>query len=370
MIAVMLLGCQAEVAEDTGVAEVWVAPDTTGPHAIGVTTLEFTDVRGKALTVEVWYPAIQPASGEPDLYELPIARQAYREAEPAVGGPFPLLAFSHGFGGIRYQSVFLTEHLASHGFVVVSPDHTHNTFLDLDEDLTPQVLYERPDDIRHSVDEVYRRSESGDALLGGMLDPEAGYGMMGHSFGGFTALIVAGGALDYEGVLTYCETNSATACRYINDVDPDMAAAHGMGDDRVVASVPMSPGLWYAFGADGSGLGGLAEVMVLGGDRDQVLSYEHEIVPVYESLGRPRTLATFLDAGHYAFSDICSIIPLFDDCDGEAGGWISFEQAHHITQTLVTAHFGVHLVGDERHAPWLEADALSAYPELVWTQEE
>ena len=58
-----------------------------------------------------------------------------------------------------------------------------------------------------------------------------------------------------------------------------------------------------------------------------------------------------------------------DDCDGEAGGWISFEQAHRITQTLVTAHFGVHLVGDERYAPWLETAVLSAYPELVWTQE-
>ena len=78
----------------------------------------------------------------------------------------------------------------------------------------------------------------------------------------------------------------------------------------------------------------------------------------------------FLNAGHYAFSDICAIIPMFDDCDGDAGGWINIEQAHRITQTLVTAHFGVHLVGDDRFAPWLEAATLSAYPELVWTLEE
>ncbi len=371
MIAVLLLGCTGESPEDTNaVAVAWMEPDTTGPHAIGVTTLEFTDVRGKELTVEVWYPAIQPASGEPDLYELPIARQAYREAEPAVGGPFPLLAFSHGFAGIRYQSVFLTEHLASHGFVVVSPDHTHNTFLDLDEDLTPQVLYERPDDIRYSIDEVLRRSESGDEIFGGMLDEDAGYGMMGHSFGGFTALVVAGGALSYAGVLEYCKNNSGRACQYIDAVDPVEAEAHGQGDDRVVATVPMAPGLWYAFGREGEGLSGLSDLLVLGGDRDQVLDYADEILPVYTALGTPRTLATFTDAGHYAFADICEIIPLFDDCDEEAGGWISMEQAHLITQTIVTAHFGVHVAGDDRYAPWLDADTLSVYPEMIWTHEE
>jgi hypothetical protein len=28
------------------------------------------------------------------------------------------------------------------------------------------------------------------------------------------------------------------------------------------------------------------------------------------------------------------------------------------------------VAGDERYAPWLEADALSVYPELIWTHEE
>ena len=369
MIAILLLGCRSGVADDTRSVD-WMEPDTTGPYAVGVTTLEFTDIRGKGLTVEVWYPAIQPLSGDPDPYELPIAREAYREADPAVGGPFPLLAFSHGFGGIRYQSIFLTEHLAGHGFVVVSPDHNHNTFLDMDEDLTPQVLYERPDDIRYSVDEVLALSEEGDEIFGGMLDPEAGYGMMGHSFGGFTTLIVAGGELSYEGVLEYCDENDSKACKYLDELDPSEADNHGQGDDRVLASVPMSPGLWYAFGIDGSGLGELSDLMVLGGDRDQVLDYETEIEPVYTSLGRPRTLATFENAGHFAFSDICTIIPLFDDCDGVEGGWIDFDQAHLITQTIVTAYFGVHVAGDDRYAPWLEKDALAVYPELLWTHEE
>ena len=38
-------------------------------------------------------------------------------------GRFPLVVFSHGYGGLRTQSSFLTAHLASWGFVVAAPDH-------------------------------------------------------------------------------------------------------------------------------------------------------------------------------------------------------------------------------------------------------
>lgn len=48
----------------------------------------------------------------------------------AAPGPFPLVVYSHGNGGLRYVSAFLTEHLASHGFIVVAPDHVGNTAID------------------------------------------------------------------------------------------------------------------------------------------------------------------------------------------------------------------------------------------------
>ena len=50
-----------------------------------------------------------------------------RDATPAPGGPFPGVVFSHGMAGHRRQSTFLCTHLASHGFVVASPDHVGNT---------------------------------------------------------------------------------------------------------------------------------------------------------------------------------------------------------------------------------------------------
>src|SRR5688572_17961570 len=87
------------------------AADAVGPYAVGATTLEFTDARGVSLTVEVWYPADPDPGMVPTGYGvLSVVRNAYRDPPPdRRGAPYPLVAFSHGYGGIRYQSTFLTE---------------------------------------------------------------------------------------------------------------------------------------------------------------------------------------------------------------------------------------------------------------------
>jgi dienelactone hydrolase len=42
------------------------------------------------------------------------------------GGPFTVLLFNHRWGGVRTQDTFLTEDLASHGYVVAAIDHSYN----------------------------------------------------------------------------------------------------------------------------------------------------------------------------------------------------------------------------------------------------
>ena len=36
---------------------------------------------------------------------------------------WPLLIFSHGFGGCAKQSAYLMKYLADHGYIVIAPDH-------------------------------------------------------------------------------------------------------------------------------------------------------------------------------------------------------------------------------------------------------
>ena len=49
--------------------------------------------------------------------------QALEAATPACDAARSVIVFSHGYSGIRFQSVFFTEWMASHGYLVVAPDH-------------------------------------------------------------------------------------------------------------------------------------------------------------------------------------------------------------------------------------------------------
>jgi predicted dienelactone hydrolase len=332
-------------------------PEAPGPYAVGVTTFEFIDRRGKELTVEVWYPAVVEPGMSPSPYEPTIlTAAAIRDVAPDLrGAPYPLLGFSHGMAGIRFQSVTLTEHLASHGYVVVSPDHTNNTFLDLDEDAVPQVVLERPDDVRNSVDEMVARAVSGDEYLNGLVENADEWTVLGHSFGAYTALVLGGGQLDYDGVVAYCARNRSQACGYIGDLTSEDLAGHGQVDDRVRMTIPYSPGLWYAFGRDGSGLETVRTPFIFAGDRDTVLDYETEAREVYTRLSLPKRLATFHDAGHYPFSDICSLLgAIWDECDADDPSWADVPEAQRHTNTLTVAALELELRGRSEMAQWLE----------------
>jgi predicted dienelactone hydrolase len=369
MWAMVLLAACAPEAEPPPIEVPWTAPGEPGPFAPGVTHLVVDDPRGGVIDVEVWYPA-KPAEGAtPDPYEeLPITLGSYRDAPPVREfGAFPLLAFSHGFGGIRYQSATLTEHLASHGYVVVAPDHEGTILLFLDWDEMDRHILERPDDVRFAVDEVLRRSEGGDPLLGGMVAGDR-YALVGHSFGSVTSLALGGAEPDFAAAAQACDGGDYQGCDYLPDIDPADVAGHGTRDERVEAMVLMSVGGWYAFGADGANLANTVPSLVLGGDADDVLSYQPEQIPTYERLGTPTALGTLAAAGHYAaFSDMCTLIPVFEDCVGAEEGFLSAEEGQAITRHLVTAWIGARWRGDARDEAALSSEALAGFGPLSWT---
>lgn len=179
-------------------------PFERGPHPVGARAFAWRDeTRDRTLPVEVWYPASEAHRGQDlddatrDRYQpLPIApevtQDAVRDAE-AQPGRFPLVVFSHGFGGERRQSTHFTTHLASHGYVVVAMDHVGNTTADMMEmasaapepDLISRFMSDRPTDASFVIDCMLQ----GDAGLG--VDPER-IGISGHSFGGWTTLMTTG----------------------------------------------------------------------------------------------------------------------------------------------------------------------------------
>ena len=151
------------------------------------------------MPVDVWYPATEAHRGQDmdpatmDTYEMvpgmgKTSQHAVKDAE-ALSGKYPLVVFSHGFGGERRQSTFFYTHLASHGYVVAAMDHVGNTTVDMisgassagDPAVIDQFIASRPQDASFVISQMLTGA-SGHTVLPDQV------GMSGHSFGGWTAL--------------------------------------------------------------------------------------------------------------------------------------------------------------------------------------
>jgi predicted dienelactone hydrolase len=133
-------------------------PEPTGPHAVGVTDLHLVDTTRadpwladgspRELMVSVWYPA-RRGTGEPAPYMRPGAAAEFDRGAAAVmqtepgrvdwagtvtharlnaaarGGRRPVVLYSPGFYNERTLGTALVTELASHGYVVVTVDHTY-----------------------------------------------------------------------------------------------------------------------------------------------------------------------------------------------------------------------------------------------------
>jgi predicted dienelactone hydrolase len=162
------------------------------------------------LTVEIWYPArLAEGTIERTTYQetfgivndptrplIPFTfdGRAVRDAESDHSdAPYPLILCSHGYPGSRLMFTYLTENLASKGYVVASIDHTESTFRDSAEHASSML--HRPLDTLFVLEQIAQMSapDSG-SFLAGLVDPER-TGLIGFSMGGYGTLLAIGAGL-------------------------------------------------------------------------------------------------------------------------------------------------------------------------------
>ncbi|MES2644353.1 MAG: hypothetical protein V4850_33010 [Myxococcota bacterium] len=361
----ILLACAPPDDTDAEPPPVYT-PDAVGPHIAGTEEASFTgaataaDPEGLAYTVQVWFPA---SAADEDVYAYDdfLEGTAREDGVPDCSAPRPVLVFSHGNGGLRYQSIFLTEHLATHGWIVVAPDHPGNTFFDPSSSRA-ELIVRRPVDAVAAYDWLVDVAGAPGGLLEGCVDPDAGYAIAGHSFGGYTTLAVAGATLDATASAEWCATaDDAWLC---DDFAQAMAAAGEtelhLGDPRVWAAVPMAPAGYEVL------VGGLVDIAVptlfLGGSLDTLTPMASQVTPLYQGVvATPRMLGELEGAGHFSFSDICRMVSTYEDCDPP---FLDDTVSHPIIATTTTA-FLQWVQGDEAAAAWLP----DAEEELLgWTE--
>jgi predicted dienelactone hydrolase len=275
----------AQYAPSSGATTPPPAPGDVGPgpatYPVGRRTIDVTTEPGRTVTVDVWYPADKDAvAGTPkSTYTFPGASYtssvAYDSPPVSPHGPLPLVVYSHGSGGQRYVSGYLTEALAARGFVVAAADHTGNTAIDefaktrLPRD---EILRIRPVDIKGEIDALTAASADPSSPFAGAVDPTR-VGLVGHSAGGTGALMTVSGH------------DTVTA------------------DPRVRAVVGLAP--WVAPASDAELAKVRVPVLIIGGTLDKTVPISAQTRAWKRIPGRPLYRVTLKNAGHQSFTDVC-----------------------------------------------------------------
>jgi predicted dienelactone hydrolase len=267
-----------------------------GPYPVGVKTVSLRDPgRNRQIVTEIWYPSTEefrgaarvsysPADAIPEeiVTKLGDARlevletYAVRDADIRHDdAPFPIILFSHGSGGVRFQSTHLTVALASHGYVVFAPDHQGNTLRDLlnAAEIVPAEFLEsyldRAEDLQFLLDWL----ERGDDKQIVEISDLSRVGAIGHSFGSLTAVRLAG------------------------------------LDSRIDVSIAQAPAgylaTWLDVGKPITEIGVPVMLQVAGLDR--TLPPDAHAETLWKELPRPRYRVDFPTGGHFTFSDLCRL---------------------------------------------------------------
>ncbi len=338
-------------------------PFERGSLPVGVRTFSWNDPArsDRPLTIEVWYPATEAHRGqdlaEPtwDSYELipgfpPGWQEAVRDAAPRPG-PYPLVVFSHGFGGHRRQSTFLCTHLASHGYVVAAMDHTGNTIVETvqmmmaaqmggpapDPDaILAEVIPARPVDVTFVIDRMLAGVDGIPAIDADRI------GMSGHSFGGWTTLMVAGRDRRVRAALPLAPAGGRTP----------------------LPAAPLQRALAFDWGRDVPTL-----YLVAASDTILPLRGMHEL---YERTISPKRMVVLMNADHMHFCDQVEQIhelfrmmppPIFDQVASAIkpiGELCAPDSAYHFVRGLGLAHMDAHVRDLEPAARFLGGDVVSA----------
>jgi predicted dienelactone hydrolase len=331
----------------------------------------------RPLTVEMWYPAADGATGDTSLdafirdgtTEVTLEGRAMRDAAPAATAePFPLVVLSHGYPGNRFLMSHLGENLASKGYVVASIDHTDSTYRT--QAAFGSTLVNRPLDQIFVVDEMARISRDQTSDLAGLIDA-GNTGLIGYSMGGYGALIAAGG-----GVTETSVGYSWGAPHGTLGIHQQGSATHeALPDPRIKTAVAIGPwgmntGFW-----DAEGLAGIEIPMLLiAGSDDAVSLYEEGARAIWEgATGVERALLTFEGGGHNTVAPIPAPEESF-----YVNERLGFNVSEHYTdpvwdtvfmnnvgQHFVTAWLDVELKGDDAKTVYL--DLLDTGEDGIWS---
>jgi predicted dienelactone hydrolase len=314
-------------------------------------------LRDRKLVVDLWYPATTKRGAKPVTYSasfwgeppLPAVRftvpgLAVRDARPSGTG-LSLVIVSHGYSNAPASMTWLTENLASKGYVVAAIHH---------DDPNPYVVsaavrnapnFNRPRDIAFVAAQLK-------AQLGALIDSDR-IALIGYSQGGYGVLTAGGASLDPDG-----PAMAQVAGGLLKQFARGMAGAPDIIVPGVKAIVALAP----AGGAGKSAWGpeGLAAItaplLLIQGDSDPVVDYKSGALAVFGgAVNSDRYLLTYKQAGHAIALNPAppEMRGSLWDMDWWEGPIWRIDRINAINLHFITAFLAVHLRGEGARSAYL-----------------
>ncbi len=371
------LPCDSDIPSRCGID----APELArlGAFAVGLRTLNLvqedqvdvlafdpmlgTAPRGdRLLSVDLFYPALRVSTGStpavyvasfpaeppapPISFSVPGIAVRDASAAPADGKGYPLVIVSHGYSNDPAAMTWLTENLASKGYVVAAIRHSDPPITDMT--LVAQPLLRRPLDIAFvaaALSKLLRRERLVDSSR---------LALIGYSMGGYGALTVAGAALDPAGPPARLVPGGLLGPYVRGGASARTMAVKGLR--AVVAIAPAGGGPHAAWGAQG--LRGItAPLLLISGDSDPTVDYTTGARAMFDQASNAqRYLLTFKGAGHSIGLNPAPAVMrnrLWDQDWFEDPVWRK-DRVNAINAHFITAFLDDYAKGDTSRRPYLE----------------
>ena len=283
--------------------------------------------------------------------------------------PAPVIVFSHGLASDRQHFAATAKHLASHGFVAVTVEHPGSNlqkFKQLLKGATKEVFdvsefIDRPKDVSYILDDLGRRFPGVANVLQA--------GIVGHSFGGYTALALAGATIDFDYLTKECSqgidavnTSLLLQCEALKLP----RQSYNFRDPRIEFALAINPIDGSIFGSKGMSKIQIPVAMVASSE-DMVASAVLEQVKPFSWIVNPeRYLFVVRGVGHVA--DVRSFIRAFMPSLESFIPNQNIEPLKQYSRIFVLALVQTHVAHRNTYRPYLQAGyatAISQSPNQV-----
>ncbi|MEL6928455.1 MAG: alpha/beta fold hydrolase, partial [Cyanobacteria bacterium J06600_6] len=183
---------------------------------------------------------------------------------PQLQTQIPTVVISPGLGGDSRSFDYLAQHLVSYGFAVIVVNHpgsdrqkVDNFFKGIDRRIVEaQEFIDRPQDISYILDRL-QQQEAANLAPRHRLNLRR-VGIIGHSFGAYTALALAGGKINIQGLQRSCKqhrvaNNSLNLSLLLQCLAVELpdTSKHNLSDSRIKATFVLNPMNSLLFGQKG-----------------------------------------------------------------------------------------------------------------------